>query len=183
MQVDPRHATHGRVTSHHTPQGLLLSATPHPPPTPRGPCHRATVGLGEGRESARMGNPSELLASAGVIGIRPEAPGQGSKQGGRHGKPSITLHCPSHRTPPSGHRGTQETVQLSRSERPGPEWIPTAKIHPCQPYMIPTTTPFIPDGPFVHTHYVLIRVTGGSMACGGVAFTQPPFRLRRNEDV
>ena len=77
------------------------TSTPHPPPTPRGPCHRATVGLGEGRESARMGNPSELLASAGVIGIRPEGPGQGSKQGGRHGKPSITLHCPPHGTPRS----------------------------------------------------------------------------------
>ena len=48
-----------------------------------------------------MGNPSELLASAGAIGIRPEGPGQGSKQGGRHGKPSITLHCPPHGTPRS----------------------------------------------------------------------------------
>ena len=109
-----------------------------------------------------MGDPSGFLALSGAIGTRYEGPGQGSRQGRRHGKPSITLHCPSHRTPPGGHRGTQETAQLSRSERPGPEWIPTAKIHPCQPYMIPTTTPFIPDGPFVHTHYVLIRVTGGS---------------------
>ncbi len=112
---------------------------------------------------------------SGAIGTRYEGPGQGSQKGGRQGTSRTLSYGPSHGMPPTGHRGTQETTQKFRSKRPGPERIPTARIHPCQPCMMPTTTHFIPGGPFGNTHYVLIRVTGGSTVHKTTQERRPPL--------
>ena len=48
----------------------------------------------DGRSSSR------LLALAVAIDTIPGGPGQGSQQGGRHGKTRVPPHCPSHGTPP-----------------------------------------------------------------------------------
>ena len=144
------------------PSRRAPAPTPHPPPLLAG---RATMPRWA---SEREDNRPEWATQVSfwpwpvplALDMKGLARGASRAAAKARHAPSLTVHptgCPQR-----GHRGTRETTQKFRSKRPGPERIPTARIHPCQPCMMPTTTHFIPGGPFGHTHYVLIRVVGGS---------------------